>query len=641
MASLAALCIWTILVVWWPHLWWWVVPALLPLLNFSTWSGWLVFEEFDLLLLGTLAGAYARLAWLSVAAQDAPSSPRHFSNAVFRRSLFLNGLLVLLATSTALALARGVADAGGFRFDWFAGYGDALNSWRVFKSLGFALLFIPLLRGQLTPSTSVAAALLAKGVVTGLTLVALATLWERAAFPGAVDFSAHYRTVALFWEMHVGGAAIDAYLVMTTPFVVWALLATRRPGVWAGLAVVALLVGYACLTTFARGVYLAIALPLLLLASLLWLQKHQKHPQSAVQRLRQYGAAWGWRTPAGVLLSVALVLEVAAVLMGGTFMTERLASAEKDLSSRMEHWQQGVDLLESPADWLLGKGLGRLPANYAAQGPQGEFSGDVKWGVEQVVGSSPATFATLLGPPTRAQLAGAYELTQRVDSSVRGPFLLRLDVRVDQKTDLELFLCERHLLYDRDCQAAFVRVNPVMVGGQPVWQPLKVAFKGPALKLSPWYAPRLKMFSMAVANAAGQADVGNLLLISPGQPPLLRNGDFSQGLAHWFPAAQSYFEPWHLDNLLLEVLVERGVVNLIALLLLLAYALWQLVFGATRAHTLAPYLAASLVAVLLVGLVSSVMDVPRVAFLFFLLLFVALELATAGPKLPTVAHGDP
>jgi O-antigen ligase len=599
-------------------------------MNFSVWSGWLVFEEFDLLLLGTLAGAYARLACLPVAGLDATLPPR----SAPRYGIFISGLLVLMTASAVLALQRGFADAGGFQFDWFAGYRDALNSWRVFKSLGFALLFIPLLREQLNPPTSVASTLLAKGVVTGLTLVALATLWERAAFPGALDFSAHYRTVALFWEMHVGGAAIDAYLAMTTPFVVWALLATRRPGVWAGLAVVALLVGYACLTTFARGVYLAVGLPLILLALLLWLRKLKHDPQGAVKRLRIYGATWGWRVPAGLLLCAALLLEVVVVLMGGTFMTERLASAEKDMSSRLAHWQQGVDLLASPADWLLGKGLGRLPANYAAQGPQGEFSGDVRLGVEQSAGSSFATFATLLGPQTRSQLAGAYELTQRVDSSARGAFLLRMDVRVAQKTDLELFVCERHLLYDRDCQSAFIQVNPVMLSDKPVWQPLRVVFRGPKLKPSPWYAPRLKMFSMAVASVAGQADVHHLLLTGLGQTNLLSNGDFSQGLAHWFPAAQSYFEPWHLDNLLLEVLVERGVLGLAALLLLLAYALRLLVFGEARSHPLAPYLAASLLAVLLVGLVSSLMDVPRVAFLFFLLLFVALETAKAGSTSP-------
>ena len=40
--------------------------------------------------------------------------------------------------------------------------------------------------------------------------------------------------------------------------------------------------------------------------------------------------------------------------------------------------------------------------------------------------------------------------------------------------------------------------------------------------------------------------------------PLLRNGDFDRGLAHWLPAAQSYFVPWHIDSLALESLIERG-----------------------------------------------------------------------------------
>ena len=79
---------------------------------------------------------------------------------------------------------------------------------------------------------------------------------------------------------------------------------------------------------------------------------------------------------ASLVLSVALVLEVVLVLKGGTFMSERLASAEQDLSSRVTHWKHGVGLLKTPVDWLLGKGLGRLPANYAAQVPNEEFPGD-------------------------------------------------------------------------------------------------------------------------------------------------------------------------------------------------------------------------------------------------------------------------
>ena len=131
------------------------------------------------------------------------------------------------------------------------------------------------------------------------------------------------------------------------------------------------------------------------------------------------------------------------------------------------------------------------------------------------------------------------------------------------------------------------------------------------------------MFSISVVNVAGVADIDNVALSGPGALPLplLGNGDFSAGMARWFPAAQSYFLPWHLDNLYLEVLVERGLPALLVFLALVGYAFWHVWRGPGRLQPLSPYMTASLLAVLLVGLVSSVMDVPRVAFLFFLLLF--------------------
>ena len=604
MFTLMAFWGWCCVAAWQPRLWLWVVPAFLPLLNFSPWTGWLVFEEFDLLLLGTLAGGYARLAWT------------HLSAQYDRGYTGVRLLLLLMAVSGAWALWRGFEDAGGLGWDWFAGYCDALNSWRVSKSLVFAMLLIPLLRDHQADSRR--CTFLGWGMVAGLTLVALATLWERAAFPGVVDFSAHYRTVALFWEMHMGGAAIDAYMAISAPFVVWALLTTRRPVVWAFLAVLAILTAYAGLTTFSRGVYLAMVAPLIVLAWLLWRQNHVVF--CVWQRVRCGGEWPAWRTKAGWLLSLALVMEVIAVLEGGTFMSERIASAEKDLSSRIEHWQNGLSLLASPTDWLWGKGLGRLPANYAAKIPKREFSGDVKQRTEQRPGQADHTFITLYGPKTQSHVGGSYELTQRVDAIAPGRHRMRLDVRVEKVTRIELYLCERHLLYDRSCQYAFLQVKPI-----PGWQSVSATLRGDVFEPEPWYAPRLKMFSISVANAGGVADIDNLAWVGQDTSVLLANGDFSAGLSHWFPAAQSYFVPWHLDNLFLEVLVERGVMGLLVWLMLLGYALWHLVMGRCRLHPLSPYLAASLVAVLLVGLVSSVMDVPRVAFMFFLFIFWAVE----------------
>ena len=69
---------------------------------------------------------------------------------------------------------------------------------------------------------------------------------------------------------------------------------------------------------------------------------------------------------------------------------------------------------------------------------------------------------------------------------------------------------------------------------------------------------------------------------------------------------------------------------LLAFVLCLGFALRRLVGAAGRAPPIAPFLAASLCGALFVGAVSSVMDVPRVAFLLFLLSLFAVEITCGG-----------
>ena len=90
--------------------------------------------------------------------------------------------------------------------------------------------------------------------------------------------------------------------------------------------------------------------------------------------------------------------------------------------------------------------------------------------------------------------------------------------------------------------------------------------------------------------------------------------------------AQGHFRPWHIDNLYLELLIERGVLGLATFLLLLAFALRNLQISLDAGLAFAPFLAASLFGALLVGAVSSILDVPRVALLVVLLLEVSLQL---------------
>jgi hypothetical protein len=614
-AVLAVFGLWCVAVAWRPSAWLFVVPACLPFLNFSPWTGWLVFEEFDILLLGALAGVYGHLACSILS--NVEKKVAHVS----RQPILLLGLFVLLGLTGLLALFRGVGDAGGFTFDWYAGYTDALNSVRVFKSLGFALLFIPLLRREIDHTGSLASHRLASGMAAGLAVVTLAVLWERAAFPGLLNFSTRYRTVAFFWEMHVGGAAIDAYLILAAPFVVWALISARSPSVWIAAAALALLTGYACLTTFSRGVYLAVLGPLLLLGMLLRAQMTGFPARSFWAPLWLPYRRESWRTKAGWMLMLALVAEIAVVWGGGSYMVERLKNTDRDWRGRIEHWQHGIDLLEGPTDWLLGKGLGRFPANYARLVPQGEFSGEVKLGEEQVQGRTVNAFVTVRGPDTLEKLGGHYALTQRVSYVPKGRHRVSLDVRVQTQANAYLALCERHLLYDGNCQVAFIRLVPSESG----WQNMVLPLEGAPLGARALDAPRLSMFSLSVVNPGGVADFDNVRLIGADQQSLLENDNFSNGMAHWFPAAQTYFFPWHIDNLFLEILIERGGIGLLLFIALMALALSHLVFGPAQTLPLSMYLAASLCAALSLGLVSNLLDVPRIAFLVYFLSFFSIQ----------------
>lgn len=604
---------WCCLAVWRPDAWLWLVPTCLPWLNFSPWTGWVVFEEFDMLLLATLASGYARLGWTGWPSCQARLAP------------VARWLIVALAVSGGLSFARGLVDAGGFDFDWYAGYSDALNSWRVAKSLLFALLFLPLISARPGHLAGAGGRSVALGMLAGLTVVVVAILWERAAFAGILDFSVHYRTVALFWEMHVGGAAVDVYLVLTAPFVVWALVAAHRRSVWLLAAALAVVTVYAGLTTFSRGVYLAMVLPVTGLVWWLWRRKAALTAARGDRDESQDNAGSRWRFKASEGLSVVLAMEVVAVLVGGSFMSERLAKAGQDLSSRMVHWHNGVSLLHGGSDWVLGKGVGRLPANYAAEVTDGEFSGQVHWHEKLPLVGQKDGYVSVGGPLLNGDLAGAYALTQRVEPTVNGRYRVKMKFRVQAKTRLELYWCERHLLYDRSCQGVLVRLGPSSQAAPDGWQTRVVSLRGPAFASAPWYAPRLKLFSLAVSDADSTVDIDSLELLDSDGNNLLFNGDFSNQTAHWLGAAQSYFDPWHLDNLALELLVERGLLGLLLHGALVVYVLWHLLGRRASGLPLAPYVAAALVAVLLVGLVSSVMDVPRVAFLFYLLLFLSLQ----------------
>ncbi len=632
-----------------PPLWLFGLPALLPVLDFSPWTGWIAFEEFDLLVLGSVAVGWARLA-LDDARHDGDARRAHIDPVV--------ALGVALALLTCIGLARGFEDAGGWRFGWFDGHVDPLNAWRVGKSVVFALLLAPLLAIEMRRGEAVALRRFALGMLTGVALVALASLWERAAYPGVWDFTRRYRTTALFWEMHVGGAAIDGYLALGAPFVMWAVWAARTPLRWAAASVLALLAGYATLATFSRGLYAAVVVSciglglaaaarrarrgdvstaasvasfgdaaLVAAALLLVTIVFEQHGAgvaglialatlSAVLALRRLHPV-GWRAPAGMALALAFAIEVALAFGPGSFMLNRLAASERDSGSRWEHWRAAAGLLATPNEWAWGIGLGRFPARYAASEGGAEFAGSVTLLDGAALASAPAGIGPrvrLTGPSRDDDLGGLFALTQRI--AAQPHYRLEFDVRAEPGAQVYAKVCDQHLIYPMRCHRSVLVLDAP--GGS--WHHQAMVLIGPGMPPPGHFPPRETVFSLSVSSAGGVAEFSRLNLTGRDAANLLSNADFTRGLAGWLPSATRYFVPWHADSLALEVLIERGLMTFAVMAALLALALARWVrCGLREGPALRAVLLAALIGWLCVGLVSSLFDVARVALLGCLL----------------------
>ena len=589
-AAVLSFLLWTGLVARWPRAWLLGVPALLPLANFSPWTGWIVVEEFDLVLLGAAAGAYARsvIDGVSRGREHQPAAP----------AAAATGLLLVLGASNLVALAIGLAHAGTLELGWFASYGDPLNSVRVFKSLFFALLFVPLVADAARRPGARPAQTFGTGVAAGLALAGLAVLWERAAFAGVFDFQRYYRVTALFWEMHVGGAALDAYLVLAFPFVVLTWVEARTRLVRAGAGLTALLAIYASLATLSRGLFVALA-GMLLIALFLHARRH-----------------------APLLKAALLFIGGVALFTGTAFLPQRFDGAERDLSGRLAHWRAGAALLRSPLDWIFGLGLGRYPAEYTGRTPGVEWPGAYRWAADAHKGSG-GGHVQLAGPPSHDNIAGVFGISQRINV-VPGRYLVTFDVRSSALAGVAVSLCERHLIYEAACAENLVSVP---AGGQ--WHSMRVTLDAGELRGGPWYAPRLAFFKLAVDDAGRVVDLRNVSVTDPGGRELLVNGGFINGTARWILTGRYYFLPWHIDNLFLELLIERGLSGLVLVVATLVVALREI---AATAGPAGRCIAASLAGFCVVGMFGSVLDVPRVAFLFWILLVFALTPGACGAR---------
>jgi len=687
-----------------PTAWLILLPALMPVLELPPWSGRLLLDEYDAVL--------ALLAAVALLRGDYGGGARQ----VMRRSYLP---LWLLGLSVAVGLARGLLPLAPLDANAWSGYLSHWNALRVGKGFLWALVYAPLVTAQLARERSRVEQDFTLGMTAGALLFGLVVLWERGFFLDLMtarniwglvdtwlDLAARYRITGLFSQMHLGGAAVDGFIVLIWPFALLLLLKARHPALIAVAAAALALIAYACLVTFTRTTYLAVAvagivglLPVLrgadrrqllaLLALLLftlvmgagsligfrlggvlvlmaisgviggavalaYLSPHLPERLAPVAfglvllggfvlalrgivtskygdtslflalvasaglaalagvgswYLGQFGRRFPPRIVLGLGFAVAVLLPMIAMGLGGARMEVRMASLAQDWETRVQHWR-GVLAASSgePASMIFGQGMGRYPAMYLS-GPRGDAEGSYVWGD-----------GTL-----RLTDSGSLHMGQRLTGWSPQPVQVQVRYRVLSGAPRLHFQLARRPLLVQEWFGAKIDASLRMRNADEGWQTATVELDGNRLKAPRWYDPSFTIFSFRNGGPDGSViEIDAVRLVGINGHDLLRNGGFSSGGDHWLAYNDYDHLTWHAKSLPLIIWLDLGLLGLAAVVLFLIPAFVRLTRRAVRGERFPLALLTALSGFLVLGIATTLFDVPRLTFLFWLIATMAL-----------------
>lgn len=332
-----------------------------------------------------------------------------------------------------------------------------------------------------------------------------------------------------------------------------------------------------------------------------------------------------WKLDAGGMtaaITMALVLGLCIPVSFSYYASERLGTVTEDLGTRLHHWRSAAGMMDDSAlsTWM-GMGMGSFPRTYYWHSE--ELPPTLRFPVEEknrYLSLSPGVYSRGYGELLR--------VLQRIELHPSTPYQLEMDIRRSTNASLvQLSMCERLLLYPQNCIYLPVQLNPTI--GR--WQHYQIGFNSGIQGSGPWYARPPVQLELAVDGGPGPVDFDNLSL-KEGDKQLLLNGAFSSSNDYWFFSSDRYHLPWHIKNLMLNIYFEMGWIGVIFFNLWLATTLFSLRTSCQK--KIAIIYGAAIGGFLIVGLFDSLIDVPRLALLFFLMMGAA-ALRTQHARLPT------
>jgi hypothetical protein len=334
----------------------------------------------------------------------------------------------------------------------------------------------------------------------------------------------------------------------------------------------------------------------------------------------------GYKGVAVTMILVAGCVAVVTPALLGARMEKRLAGNQVDMVTRENHWRDALNLM--PADWptrLFGMGVGRFPAEYLWAGLQNDI------GTYQFKREADGNTFLVLGSGQDARM------TQRVALPAGEDFTLSLDARSkDERLWLRAMVYRRNILLQSDTPPDFRELNKHLTNTHGEWHRVSWQFNTGSLgergitgrqplllEFMNWH--RYEYFN----GPRTLVEIDNASLKDSQGREWLANGDFSQGMERWFPYYDFNHLPWHIKNLWVHIYFDQGALGLIGLAGFLAATLAPAIRRARQGDSWGFAVNTAMASFLAVGLFGGLLDMPRVIFIAYLMLFVT---ALSGPS---------
>lgn len=569
-----------------------ILPAALPILDLAPWSGRFFFDEFDLLVLLSLVIGYIRI-------RPIPSKNRQ-TDILFAMTTGL------LAISFVISAMRGLTPWQVPDVNAFSNYYSPFNALRIAKGALWAFLLYGLFTRIVFAGHNLPR-LFAFGMVVGVAGTVFMILWERFAFPGLLNFSEVYRVTGPFSQMHVGGADIETYLAIGTPFLV--MLLFGKVSFWVRMACILLLLGatYGVMVTFSRVGYAGFGMAFTIAIFAAIMKKSCDQPAALFKRL------------ALALILLLAVLGVGTPIFFSQFAQERMALVETDLNIRQNHWESALNMRDP--GWgtaLLGMGVGRYPETHF-------WRSDETRAAPYWLGSEPENIFLRLGA------GNSMYIEQFVSLQPANDYFVDLDVRSTQANpQLTLSICEKWLLTSALCSTEAVSFK-----GNGNWQPVQLRIPSGDLGQGAWYANRPVKLSLYNTSQSATVELDNIQITDIAGKKFLSNGDFSQKFDHWFFSVDNDL-PWHIWSLPIQILFDQGWLGVIAFGFFVPLGLWRAGQKAWQGNIGAGIFLAAGTGFVMIGILDSLVDSPRLLLLFLLVMWFCWNIA----RLPSPIRGQ-